>query len=200
MRQLALELPERGGERPGAGRKPKGSRALVSHAARPRFEKPTPVHVTLRVARHVWNLRSGRSFRRIARCFENSRGRLGCRLIEFSVQGNHLHLIVEADSNDALSLGMQGLCIRIAKTLNALMKLSGRVFADHYHSRLLPTPTELVNAMMYVLQNFAHHFGDGAADDPYSSTECDRAALLAAPVCWLLRVGWKRAKRRRISQ
>ncbi|MFN2546911.1 MAG: transposase [Myxococcales bacterium] len=149
--------------------------------------------MTLWVGQHVWNLRSGRSFKRSTRCFEKARGRLGLRVIEFSVLGNHLHLIVEADSNEALSRGMQGLCIRIAKTLNTLMNLSGRVFADHYHSRLLRTPTELVNAIRYVLENFAHHFGKGARD-PYSSARCDREALLATPVSWLLRVGRWRAK------
>src|SRR5260221_2231296 len=123
--QLALRLPFRGGKRPGAGRKPKGPRALVSHKLRPRFEKPSPVHVTLRVQNHVWNLRSSRSFRRIKRCFEKSRGRFGARLIEFSVQGNHLHLILEADGNESLSRAMQGLCIRIAKSLNAMMRRPG---------------------------------------------------------------------------
>ena len=47
------------------------------------------------------------------------------RIIEFSVQGNHLHLIVEAENSDALSRGMQGLAIRIAKALNSLMERAG---------------------------------------------------------------------------
>src|SRR5262249_40378014 len=59
--------------------------------------------------------------------------------------------------NVSLSRGMQGLTIRVAKALNRLMNSSGRVFADHYHARLLETPTELVNAIAYVLGNFAHH-------------------------------------------
>src|SRR5437016_4466512 len=168
MEQLALRLPQRGGRRVGAGRKPKGPRPLVSHRPRSRFEKPTPVHVTLRVREHVWNLRSRRSFRRIVSCFEKSCGRFGARLIEFAVQGNHLHLIVEADDNASLSRAMQGLCIRIAKALNAMMNRPGAVFSDHYHSRLLRTPTELVRAIAYVLGNAAHHFGL-KEPDPFSS-------------------------------
>jgi putative transposase len=163
----------------------------VSHAARDRFEKPTPVHVTLRMREHVWSLRSGRSFRRIRGCFENARGRFGARLIEFSVQGNHLHLIVEADSKAALSRAMQGLCIRVAKALNAMMGRAGAVFFDHYHSRLLRTPAELVKAIAYVLQNAAHHFGNHAADE-YSSLM--HREVLAPPTGWLLREGWRRAK------
>lgn len=184
-----LEFPRHGGPRPGAGR-PRGNR--VSHASRERFAKPTPVHVTLRVREHVWNLRSGRSFRRIRRCFDKARGRFGARLIEFSVQGNHLHLIIEADSDDALSRAMQGLCIRIAKALNAMMERAGAVFSDHYHSHVLRTPAELVNAIAYVLGNAARHFGMIEAD-PYSSAVS--RDLLAAPHGWLVRSGWERAKR-----
>src|SRR6266850_2128792 len=184
MSQLSLRLPQRGGRRPGAGRKPKGPRPMVSHKSRPAFDKPTAVHVTIRMAQRVWNLRSRRCFRVIRACFEASLGRFGLRLIEFTVLGNHVHLVVEADSSHALSRGMQALGVRVAKALNALMDSSGHVFADHYHSRILRTPTELVNAIAYVLGNHAHHFGETAAIDPYSSAALapdDRARVLAAP-------------------
>jgi REP element-mobilizing transposase RayT len=174
---------------------PEGKRR-VSHLARERFERPTPVHVTLRVAHYVWNLRSARSFRHIVRAFVARRGRHQLRLIEFSVQGNHLHLVVEADSNEALSRGMQGLAIRIARALNAMMHRSGHVFADHYHSRLLRTPTELARAIAYVLGNAAHHFGRRSAD-PFASSGIAlevRVRALEAPQTWLVRIGWRRAK------
>jgi len=196
--QLSLKFPQHGGKRRGAGRKPNGKKPLVSHRARPRFDKATPVHVTVRVRRQVWNLRSRRCFGAIASCFEAALGRFGLRLIEFSVLGNHIHrihLVVEADNHEALSRGMQGLSVRIAKALNRLMRTRGSVLEDHYHARLLVTPTQLVNAIAYVLGNAAHHYGGEGADDPFSSATCDRARVLARPESWLLRVGWRRAKR-----
>ncbi|HKB48547.1 MAG TPA: transposase, partial [Ktedonobacterales bacterium] len=165
----------------------------MSHATRPQFRHATPVHVTLRVKSHVWNLRSGRSFRRIAACFARARGRFGMRLIQFSVQGNHLHLIVEANGSESLTRGMQGLTIRIARALNAMMRAAGKVFGDHYHARLLRSPTELVLAIAYVLGNYARHFGAPGVDR-YSSTALPPAArhsLLASPRGWLLNAGWK---------
>jgi REP element-mobilizing transposase RayT len=150
-----------------------------------------PVLVTLRVAGHVWNLRSSRCYRAVKRAFLKSRGRFGLRLIEFAVMGNHLHLIVEADSNEALSQGMQGLGIRIAKALNRVMGRRGRVFDDHYHSRLLRTPAELVNAIAYVLGNAEHHYGNPRTD-PFSSA--GERELLAAPAGWLCGKGWRRAR------
>jgi putative transposase len=186
MQQLQFHLRQRGGKRKNAGRKPKGERALVSHDARPRFAKPTPALITLRMANHVWSLRSGRSFRRIGAAFEKARERLGMRLIEFSVMGNHLHLIVEADDSASLSRGMQGLNIRIAKSLNAMMGRKGRVFADHFHSRLLKSPAELTIAIAYVLGNAAKHFGETFLDG-YSSVVPAARGLLGEPRSWLLR-------------
>ena len=118
------------------------------------------------------------------------------RLIEFTVQGNHLHLVVEADTSAALSRGMQGLAIRIARALNSMMVRRGRVFADHYHARLLHTPTQLARALAYVLGNDAHHFG-GRGVDPFASAALAlplRVRTLEAPETWLVRAGWRRAK------
>ena len=156
------------------------------------------MHVTARVREHVWNLRSGRCHRRIAGCLESAVGRFGLRVIEYSVLGNHLHLLVEADDSESLSRGMQGLTVRIAKALNALMSEQGSVFADHYDARLLKTPTQLVRAIAYVLNNHRHHYA-ASGRDPYSSDALapeQRRARLALPVSWLLRSGWRRAKSR----
>ena len=82
--------------------------------------------------------------------------------VEYNVLNNHLHLVVEADDSGALSRGMQGLAICLAKALNAALGRSGSLFADHFHSRLLPTPTELTRAIRYVLDNALHHYGEAS--------------------------------------
>jgi REP element-mobilizing transposase RayT len=151
------------------------------------------VHVTLRLAWGVWNLRSRRCFRAMRQCFADAAGRMGLRLVHFSVLGNHVHLIVEANDKEALSRGMQGLCIRLAKALNRVMGRSGPVFGDHYHSRLLRTPTEVVNAIAYVLDNHTHHYDGNAGRDPYSSAAVKDEVL--EPRTWLLRIGWRRVRR-----
>jgi len=105
---------------------------------------------------------------------------------------------VEADGNEALARGMQGLCVRLARRLNRLMGSRGRVFADHYHSRPLRSPTELVAAIRYVLGNYAHHFGGRHARDRFSSAAYAperRVEVLARPRTWLVRHSWLRARR-----
>ncbi len=175
-RQLELRYHRRGGARPNAGRKPKGDKAGVSHLVRPQFARALPVHVTLRMARHVYNLRSRRSFSVIGRAIAGAAERFGVRIVMFSVQGNHVHLVVEAADTPSLSRAMQGFSIRVAKGLNRMMKRRGRVLADRFHSHVLRTPTEARRAVAYVRDNHRKHMsaiGEPVPRgyvDPYAST------------------------------
>jgi REP-associated tyrosine transposase len=202
-KQLAFDLPTWGGPRRGAGRKPKAIRAGVAHLARPTLSKHHPVHVTWRMMPHVWNLRSRRSFRQLSDAFAAGCDRPGFRLIHFSVQGNHLHLVVEASDAMRLSRGLQGLAVRIARRLNRLMGRAGKVFADRYHAHVLRSPAEVARAVGYVLGNFVVHAlrrGDhvaSAVPDEYSSARRTATGppVVAAAKSWLLRVGWRRGIR-----
>src|SRR2546430_526040 len=198
-RQLEMKLPTWGGKRKHAGRKPSGARAGVIHASRPILSKHHPVHVTWRMLPHVWNLRSRRSFRELSAAFAEACNRDGFRLIHFSVQGNHLHLIVEAADAVRLSRGLQGLAVRIARRLN-LMGRAGKVFADRFHQHVLRSPAEVARAVAYVLGNFFVHAlrrGEpvpATGTDEYSSArQRETGPPLVAPAqSWLLRAGWHR--------
>ena len=156
-----------------------------------------PLHVTLRVAEHVWNLRSRRSFRVIAAALRVGADRFGVQVVQFSVQGNHIHLLVEAPDRDALAKAMKGLSVRFAKGLNRMMGRSGRVIADRFHSHVLATPSEVRRAMGYVRHNARKHaaqWGDQYAAsyvDPFSSDGPD--ITLPTATTWLVREGWRRA-------
>ncbi len=162
-----------GGARRGAGRRPAGGRAGVSHLRREGPSSRTPVHVTLRLRPEVWNLRSGRMFRALYNAFVGGKERFGFRLVHYSVQGNHVHVVAEAPHRKALSRGVQGLSVRIARRLNRVMGRRGKVFADRFHSRVLKTPLEVKRVLSYVLGNARRHAArqGRAAEriDPYSS-------------------------------
>jgi putative transposase len=143
-------------------------------------------------------LRSSRRFAAIRACFAKAKDRRDMRLVKFTVLGNHLHLIVEADDSVALARGMQGLNTRMAKALNKLLGRGGSLFDDHYHSHLLKTPTEVARALAYVQTNAEKHFGETGVDY-FSSGHPRWAELLASPVSWLLNEGWKLAIPRRAA-
>jgi hypothetical protein len=93
------------------------------------------------------------------------------RLLHFSVQRDHLHLVVEASDKWALSSGVRGVAIRVARYVNALLSRRGPLWADRWHGRALKTPREVRNALVYVLANFRKHARGRrrAGIDPFSS-------------------------------
>jgi len=156
-RQLALEFRSWGGQRTGAGRPPNGSKPGVSHLRRPTLSRHHPVHVTLRIVAGVPSLRAGLRFYELRTALARGQQRFGFRLVHFSVQCNHIHLIAEAHDRRALSRGMQGLSVRLARAVNRTLQRRGRVFADRYHARALKTPRAAHFALRYVLLNARKH-------------------------------------------
>ena len=208
----------RGGPRPGAGRKPKGKRAGVSHKTRPFLDAAHPVHVTMRVAVGIARLRKDKQHRVIRRALCAVNARTGFGVVEYSILGNHYHLIVEAKTRIALQTGMQALNSRVARGLNAAQGREGKVFTDRYHSRVLDAPRKVRNALVYVLQNARkheeHRFEGWWELDPCSSAEYFAGwkdgplrhrsgqgpparppldePVVVPPRTWLLRDGWRR--------
>src|SRR5262245_23850293 len=230
-RMVQLELPKfdkngqhRGAFRKGAGRPPKGARAGSPHKRRAEIDRRHPQHVVIRVLGSVGWLRRYDMFRAIRHAITTTFAREGFRIVHFSVQTNHIHLLCEADNKEALASGMKGFQISAAKRLNAVLskrrrtKILGQVFADRYHVEALGSPTQTRRALCYVLNNWRrhhrHHHETGLYDDridPYSTAihfpgwrERTQAALqpprgyepppLVEPRTWLLREGYLRAR------
>src|SRR4051812_94321 len=201
MKQLEFRPTGRGGRRPGAGR-PKRKTSGVPHLTRQTFSKQHPLHVTLKIRREVGDLRTDKRFLRIQRAFRYGCDRFGMRMLQFSVQGDHIHLVVEADNRDALSKGMQGLAIRLARGINRISKRKGPVFSDRYHARVLKTLAEVRNAVHYVFYNRQKHERQRGREphpwyiDPFSSAsgeacwyvddQCRSGLVIAAPKTWLM--------------
>lgn len=200
-----------GGKRKRAGRKrAPGARKRVAHRRR-EHKASCPALVTLRVLSGVADLRVRKVYLAVEDAIRAGNDRFGFRVTQHSALGNHLHFVVEADSEQALSRGMRGLTIRIAKAVNRAVGRKGRVFDDRYHSRDLGTPTEVRNALLYTLNNAKHHAADSGHAwaprkvDPCSSAKwfdgwatpvevprLDGPSPVAEAKTWLLRVGWRR--------
>jgi REP element-mobilizing transposase RayT len=201
-RQRAFEFRSWGGRRAGAGREPAGPRGRVSHDARPAHDARHPLHATLRTIDGLPSLRARRVFAAVrAAIAAASAARF--RVVEFSVQRNHLHLLVEGDDRSALVRGLQGLAIRVARAVNRVIRRRGGVFGDRYHARALKTPNEVRRALVYVLQNWRKHGFRGLGIDACSSAAWFRGwarplpqPSMSSPVArartWLLATGWRR--------
>jgi REP-associated tyrosine transposase len=208
----------RGGKRNGVGRPKKGARASEKHKKRPALVARYPVHGILRVAKDVGNLRQAHAYHAIRAALEVVKARDDFRVVEISLQRNHIHLVVEAANEVALARGMQSLQISAARKLNAAIsehrgrERSGRVFVDRYHARILRTPRDVRHVLNYVLNNWRHHgedkwfetvnwdvdwfssgprFAGWKEPAPAMSTKYHPLGTCAAET-WLLRVGWTR--------
>ena len=115
------------------------------------------MHVTLRSAFRP--LRSQHVFPtlRIAFARANRRAPERFRIVHFSVQFDHVHLLVEAKDERSLSAGMRSVSIRIARYVNELLGRKGRLWADRWFGRALTTPRQVRVALVYVLANFRKH-------------------------------------------
>jgi REP element-mobilizing transposase RayT len=195
----------RGGPRPGAGRPP-GDRPRVAHGRRMNVPPGCPVHATMRVRRDVPPLRRKAMLRELRCSFAKSCERGSFRLVHYSLQRNHIHLIVEAAGRVALASGMKSLAARFARCVNRVFARKGSVLDGRFHSVVLKTPTQVRNAIRYVLLNARKHGGRLGGVDPASSGcwfngwrgVVDRRDTIggpvdvAAPRSWLLGVGWRK--------
>jgi REP element-mobilizing transposase RayT len=165
----------------------------------------------LKVRRGIPSLRTAKFVRALERSFAASCERGRFRLVQYSIQNDHLHAIVEATGARDLAAGMKSLGARLARAVNRVFARRGPVLADRYHLHVLRTPREVRNALAYVLLNARRHLAKmgrrlpAAAVDPASSgrffsgwnrrfhpaspLHCPPVAL---PRTWLLRVGWRR--------
>lgn len=176
---------------------------------RPVHHAERPVHVTMRRAKGLPGFRADLVRAVLEQAMRDTQ-RADFRIAHYSIQRDHLHLIIEADEPAALTRGMRSLTVRIAMRLNrqVLRRTRGRVWGDRYHRRDLTGPRSVRNALVYL---FANHLKHGEYDvgllDPCSSAPWFTGWALAPhalahgpppsapppvapPTTWVLREGW----------
>jgi REP element-mobilizing transposase RayT len=174
----------------------------------------------LKIRRGIPSLRSSR----FVRAFEATLRGGGCergrfRVVHWSVQRDHLHLIVEASSGFDLGCGMKSVGVRVARAVQRVFGLGrgrGAVLQDRFHLHVLRSPREVRRAIAYVLLNARRHAAqrgvalhrmparidaassgrwfDGWRRGPRDADAWPREeASVAWPRSWLLAIGWRRA-------
>jgi REP element-mobilizing transposase RayT len=179
--QTEMAFKSHGGKRKGAGRPRKQGRASEHHKKRPAHNAHQPVHVTLRIVTGMDSLRRRHTFHALREATLTAAWRDDFRIVHMSIQSNHVHLLVEAEDQRALSKGVWGFEVSAARHINRAIgertgiRRRGAVFADRYHARALTSPREARNCIRYILNNWLHH-GEHTAPfartwqiDPYAS-------------------------------
>ncbi len=137
------------------------------------------------------------------------------RVVHYSIQRNHVHLLIEAAGKDALGRGMMAVGTRLVHAVHRVYQRKGPVLHGRYHVRSLRTPTEVRNALAYVLLNVRKHYKQrqgvappvwedeassarwfsgwkgGRAPPPALQRRSDPREV-AQPHTWMLKVGWRK--------
>ncbi|MBT3236341.1 MAG: hypothetical protein HN353_10355 [Bdellovibrionales bacterium] len=153
--QLPLDLKTRGRPKK-KGDIHKTSSGKIAHISRPSIDRNNPIHINIRVQEKLPNLRRKSSFKLFTKAVKRARLK-GLRVVHFSLQTNHLHLLVEADSNRQLSSGMRSLLITYSIWINRLLKRQGPLFRDRFNMEVITTPRRMKNLLNYIFKNSAKH-------------------------------------------
>jgi REP-associated tyrosine transposase len=159
----------------------------------------------------VPSLRSRRFLREFRASLRQACERGEFRVCQYSIQRDHLHLVVEAAGKEALGRGMKAVASRLARAVNRVFGRKGRVLFGRYHLRVLRTAREVRNALAYVLLNVRKHWRQRNGSAPPERLDVassgawfdgwrrpppllEEPALrdVASPRTWLLTEGWRR--------
>jgi REP element-mobilizing transposase RayT len=157
------------------------------------------------------SLRSRRFVREFRRSLRRACERGEFRVVHYSIQRDHLHLVVEAAGKAALGRGMKSVAARLARAVNRVFGRRGPVLDGRYQLRVLRTPREVRNALAYVLLNAREHWRSrGGTPPPVRLDEASSARWfdgwrpgwrppagaeppeVAEAHTWLLTTGWRR--------
>ena len=129
----------RGGPRSGAGR-PRGPRPIVYHVRRESLPRDCPAHVTLRIREGLPSLRRQSFVRELRRSFAAACERGDFRIVQFSVQFDHLHLLVKAPTKEAFQHFLRTLTTLGARLITGAKKglPQGKFWDAPAYSRIIP--------------------------------------------------------------
>ena len=126
------------------------------------------MHVTTRFARALPSMREQVLARAIMAQIRRANSRFW-RIVQFSIQATHVHLVVEIENETELARAMKGLGVRVAKSVNRVLRRKGNVVSGRYHVHPLRTPREVRHAVAYVICNAHKHRAISSGWDPWSS-------------------------------
>lgn len=165
-KQLSLINPK------GAGRPAKNDQG-IRHTSRKKFQKALSLLLTIKVRENKADIQSKRMLKRLHHAIYRARLK-GLRIIHYTLEYNHVHLLVEAGNHEILHKGMQALGISLSKSINRLKNKKGAVYKHRYHFRQISSPRDLRNVVNYILNNGIKHKRCDTRENPYNSLGIQR--------------------------
>lgn len=142
--------------------------AGIRHTRRYRLKKPSSLHLTIKVRENKADIQSKRILKALHHAIKRARLK-GLKVVHYTLEYNHVHLLVESEDNKTLHKGMQAFGITIAKAINKIKRTKGVVYKNRYHLRLIESPRQLKNVLHYIFNNGVKHKRTNSRIDLFNS-------------------------------
>lgn len=159
--QLSLLNPKRAG-------RPAIHDPGIRHTRRFRLKKPSSLHLTIKVRENKADIQNKRILKALHYAIRRARLK-GLKIVHYTLEYNHVHLLVESVDNKILHKGMQAFGITIAKAINKIKRTKGAVYKNRYHLRVIDSPRQLKNVLHYIFSNGVKHKRTNSQIDLFNS-------------------------------
>ncbi|MGZ3789032.1 MAG: transposase [Bacteriovorax sp.] len=149
----------------------------IRHSSRPFLKKPSSLHLTVKIKKNRADMKNKSVLGLLKRAIKNAR-RQGLKVIHYSLEYDHVHLLIEADNNYILGKGMQAFGVTLSKAINRMRKLKGGVYKHRYHFRHISSARELKNVMNYIFTNGLKHKTAKNIMNPFNSMKAEKKYFL----------------------
>ncbi|MDD4973652.1 MAG: transposase [Bacteriovorax sp.] len=149
----------------------------MRHTSRPHLSKACSLHLTVKIKKIKAELKNKSVLSILKRAILNAR-KQGLKVIHYSLEYDHVHLLIEADNNHILSKGMQSFGVTISKAINRMRKLKGGVYKHRYHFRKISSPRQLKNVLNYIFNNGIKHKTAKHIVGHYNSIQAEKKYFL----------------------
>lgn len=157
--------------------RPKKHDAGIRHTSRPLLRRPSSLHLTVKIKKNKADIKTKVVLSILKRAIMNARKR-GLRVVHYSLEYDHVHLLIEADNNRVLGKGMQAFGVTLAKAINRMRRLKGEVYKHRYHFRQITNARDLKNVMKYIFNNGLKHKTAKSVVNPFNSIKAEMKAAL----------------------
>ena len=140
----------------------------IRHIERPKFQRVRSFHLTIKVKKNKADIQNKKILKALHHAIKRARLK-DLKIIHYTLEYNHVHLLVEAYNNSVLHSGMQALGISFAKAVNRVKSTKGTVYKHRYHLRQISSPRDLKNVLHYIFHNGIKHRRTHTPVDLYNS-------------------------------
>ena len=144
----------------------------IRHRKRAEIKKPSSLHLTIKIAKNKAGVKNKQILKVLKRAILKGRS-AGIRIIHFTLEYDHIHLLVEADCKIKLGRGMMRFGVTLAKGINHYRRDQGQVYKHRYHQRFITSRRDLKNVMNYIFHNGLKHRTATKLLNPYHSIRAE---------------------------